>query len=366
MKWVLLLVLLLIFASGCIDLPFNPFGKDVVDVKTSVINEGPSDIVIIKDAESIPHSPMLPEQRFLFSFIIENKDDLKTAEKVAVDLYDAPLIKDGSDDNDVRGTPCNVYDTSKRHCVPRELSCTSEKCEDGECTVNECVEICSVSKTCEILPGEEQAVNFDLLTPTQKEIVNIMTKTTLNYRVNYRTAGSLLYVVPVINKDEIIQRQRAGEKTTLTITKSQGSGPIKIDVELYGAPYILAGETATFLFRLKNTGQGTLEKDNAMQPRMLSIYFPKEMMGTSGITPPSSKWDCREVTDENHIVYVNCTNTQPLPLYKDESRASIRFEIKKVRTITEPFKSFEIHAEVNYNYELRGSYVISVNPFQNV
>lgn len=372
-----ILLLLVVFVSGC-TLPFNPFGGDVVDVTTSVINEGPSDLVVIKDSIAIPHPPLLPNQNFIFSFVVENRDNMKSADNVVIDLYNAPLIKD-SHTKEI----CNVYDPNKKPCTPRQGECI-EQCELNPCTD---------SNKCSILPGEEKSINFDLLTPSEKEIVNIMTDISLNYKVKYSSGGSLLYVVPIINKDEIIKRQRAGEKTTLTVSKSLGSGPVKVDVELYGAPYILGGESATFLFKLRNAGSGTLEENNAIKIGNMKIIFPMDIFEvsnseiTSALSTPGEEpqkvtslgqniADQTQTTDKpwftcikennNEIESVVCTNNREIPLYKDESRGSLRFEISPARNIDEPFRSFSIYATVVYNYELRDSYKISVNPFQNV
>ena len=266
---------------------------------------------------------------------------------------------------------------------------------------------CGTLGPCVILPGEEKLITFDLLTPTKDEIVNIKTQEKVDFRVSYNFDGSLLYTVPVVNMDEIINRQRQGERTQVQISKAHGSGPMQIDVELFGAPYILSGYSATFLFNIKNRGSWVLTDKNEIYADDFVIEFPSELINGKLIAPgddeysflgnapinlpyflPTSGMATTQPQDTQKITQpvqqkmfnceyipssyvVKCTNTQPIPVYKDETRTSLRFEIPRtidfnLMNYNQPFKSYEIRAYLRYRYEMRESVDIVINPFGNV
>lgn len=374
----------LIFLSGCTGFP-DVFGRDVLDVQNVVTKEKTIDAMVIKDIQTIPRSPLLPNQGVVLSFIVENKDDLKTLENVFVDMYNAPLFKN------MQGEICNLYQS-----VP---PCPPSECGNGECR---------------ILPGEEKPITFELLSPTEKEIVNIRTQEKLDFRAKYDFYGSLLYTVPVVNMDEIINRQRQGERTQVQISKAHGSGPIQIDVELFGAPYILSGYSATFLFKIQNRGSGVLTGKNEIGVDDFVIQFPAELVNGRIIAPGEDQFDfytgrpilypsipvtgfevaeepkeekeepkteeiretkkmfdCYMAVTEGMEDVIECVNKDVIQIYKDETRSSLRFQIPYVINLKDysqdqPFKSYEIRAFVDYTYELRNSVDVVINPFGNV
>jgi len=411
-------LVLLIFLSGCTGFP-DIFGRDVLDIQNVVTRDKTTDAMAIKDILTIPTSPMLPDQGVMLSFIVENKDDLKSLKSVIVDLYNAPLFKNAN------GDLCNLYSPGNpAQCLPEENKCTK-------------------NVPCTILAGEEKPITYRLMTPSQDEIVNIRTQEKLDFRVKYDFDGSMLYTVPVVNMDEIINRQRQGERTQVQISKAHGSGPIQVDVELFGAPYILSGYSATFLFKVQNKGSGVLAGRNEIGKDNLLIEFPAELVNGKIIAPgddtyeftmtqqnifgttigaaitgktylceynqdgyvfectnircvadklndeydsykecmddcdyagvkckgvttttESERWfDCEYISDENVVL---CKNIKPIPIYKDETRASLRFEVPLTPEIVQPFKSYEIRAKVVYTYEMRNSVDVVINPFGNV
>jgi hypothetical protein len=263
-------LVMIVLVSGCTYLPFDWFGKDVINVQNVVTREKTVDVGIVKETLTIPKSPLLPDQPVVLSFIIENKDDLKPLRNVIVDLYNAPLFKNA------QGGLCNLYQQGIKMCLP----------ENNECTQNNVQ-----NNACEILAGEEKMIIYNLMSPTEKEIVNIRTQEKLDFKVNYNFDGSLLYTVPVVNMEEIVNRQRQGEKTTVQISKAHGSGPLQIDAELFGSPYILSGYSATFLFKIKNLGSGVLTGKNEIAERALTIEFPAELVNGYLITPGDYRYN---------------------------------------------------------------------------
>ncbi len=344
---IVLLVAFVALVSGCIGIP-DVFGRDVISVQQSVIDNGVRDAIVVRDFTTIPKSPLLPDQQVLLSFIIENRDSLKSS-KAYVDLFNAPTMRSVISPY----PPCNFYavggTASQRYCVPDQ---------------------CGIERGgCPVLPGEEKPVNFEMKTPTESDIKNIKTQAKLDVKTTYNFGGALNYIVPAVNTEEIKKRQRAGEKTSLFTTKSHSSGPIMIDVELQGAPYILSNYEAVLLFKIKNRGSGTLVKSQINTDSM-EIIFPPEFevipdkFSEKFSCPPNSLPDgsTRCINDGGRLG----RNEGAIPIYRDESRSSLRFSVRLRDPLLEPFRSFQITSEVKYMYELRNSVDITINPFQNV
>ncbi len=309
--------------SGCVNIDLNDlFKTSAVNVHQQTIHQGLADVLTINNIVTIPHSPIIPGSDVLLSFVLENKDTLKKARDVRVDLFDAPTFKNKNNEL------CNVVG-----CFP-----------DGE--------ECGINKPCTILPGEQKPIKFYLKAPTQEEIVSIKTSPKLNFKVLYTFDSELNYLFPVITLDEIIKQQQAGQSPDLKITKSYSSGPIQIDVEMLGQNYVLATEPAIFNFKIRNIGNGNLE-NSVIEPEHLTIIFPLEF---TLLEYPTELFNC------GHNI---CVNTKNIDVYKDESRMSLRFKVLLSNPqIANPFKTFEIKANVLYTYELRQSLDITIKPFQ--
>ena len=341
-----LLMLLVVFAAGCTGLS-GIFGGDVLNIKQNIIQDGQKDILVVKDVATIPKSPMLPEQSFIFSFLVENVDKAETAKNVVVDLFNAPTVKNQ------KGDLCNT--ASGNGCVQ----------ENNECTE---------TKKCTILPGEQIPINFLLKTPEKEEIVNIETTPTLDYRVRYDFRSAALYVMPSVNYDEIRKNQKSSDKIDVQITKSYGTGPVRVDMELFGTPYILSGQPATFIFKITNAGSGNVV-GSQIDANKLRVEFPFDMLDKDAVLKlpdgesinlenfktNSEKFSCVTISPGSRIA---CSNTNPIQMYKDQTRGSLRFEITKTATLSQPFLSYDIRASVDYTYELRGSKSITVKPFE--
>lgn len=490
-------IIAVVLVSACVQLG-DVFGKDVLTINRKVSEEGFKDVLLIKDAKSIPKSPVLPDQPVLFSFIIENVDKTETAKAVVADLFNAPLFKSYSQQYRNLRDKAPLCNSGTSPCVP---------------------DICSRSSRCEVLPGEQRSMDIDLFSPSESEIARIKTDTELSYKVSYDFKGTLLYTVPVVNQDEIRTRQRQGQSISLTEQLTHSSGPVQVDVQLFGTPYLLSGFSGTFIFNVKNKGHGNIA--NSQIPRGgLKIEFPLDLFaegailttpgdvkytpggalveggisralgslqnivtgnavifsaGTwvicksdeigyycdpagcgsdmfveggladagdcgnrvSGLPPPSfgqytqpggstsenwvlcqsseigyycnpdscgsdrliqsgfsSAGDCgvragssggglipyspqtsqqgplficepseETMTGPQRLV-LRCVNYRSIDLFRDETRTTLRFSIDKVAAVSEPFRTYLIRAFVNYKYELRDSFPITIRPFE--
>lgn len=328
MKKALLGILLVALATGCTGLS-GVFGGDILKIKTNIIQEGQKDILVIKDAATIPKSPMLPDQEFVFSFLLENVDKKEHAELALVELFNAPTVKNKGREL------CNNVPAG--NCVPDN---------------------CGPGKECEtVLPGEQIPVSFELITPTEDEIVKIKTTPTLDYRVKYGFTSSSLFIMPSVDMDEIRKRQISNDKISLEMTKSYGTGPVKVDMELFGTPYILSGHDATLIFRITNNGRGEVE-GSVIPPYNFVAQIPYSLAEGEVTVPDAKRFSCT-----NTGVFIECANTEPIQLYKDQTRGSIMFKFRTT-DIDVPFLSYEIRASAAYTYELRGTQEITVKPFE--
>src|SRR3989338_7003862 len=312
------MLFVLVLISGCVGIP-DVFGRDVISVQQNTVQNGVRDIIVIKDIITIPKSPLLPDQQLLFSFIAENKDNLKNTNAV-VDLFNAPTIrsKDGT-------TSCNLYISG---------STDTQTAPNRYCYPTSC------------------GVNFE---------------------------GTLTYLMPAISTDEIIKRQRSGDKTTLFTSKSYGSGPVQIDVEIQGAPYMLSSsdvQTDTvLLFTIKNVGSGNIV-NSEIEGGDFNITFPPEFVvvknrNFQGTPVENEKFNCYPSNEGGTICKTKddvSKDDKPgaIALYKDQSRSSLMFTVHLKDAIKEPFKTFQITSGVRYDYELRDSVAMTINPFQNV
>jgi hypothetical protein len=383
-KIILISIFALVFFTGCTGLPFdlgNFFQNDVIQIQPVYTQEGVRDVVVISNKQTIPSSPMLPDTPVLFSFIVENVDDLKDATNIDIELFDAPTFYDGrpgQEDN-----PCN---SGVQFCSPSVN-------DQDDCSK-------AYGKACDILPGEQKLVNFKLLSPDDKDIAGIKTETALSFKLDYDFSSSLVYVVPVVNFDEVIQRQRAGDTATLTLSKSQSSGPLQIDVEIQGTNYILADQTGILNFKIKNVGKGNVI-NSEIEPSKLNIIFPPDLPVTSytkglfdcggkdtiktsatdlisaGGYAISGEWDrfwdtFSGVIVGNTVLNIGnipegstvCTNIKPIELFRDETQTTMRFEVRK-NNLNVPFRSYDIRATVAYTYELRDKFDVTINPYGN-
>jgi len=311
--FVSLSLILVILLSGCTE--------DVIHIEETVTEEGFRDVLVIKDITTIPSSPLIPDVDVILSFIVENEDEEKEAINVKVELFDATGFKNEG------GEVCN---SAVKPCQPNQ---------------------CSEDNLCKFLPGEQKLISFVLKAPTEDEIATLETDIELRFRVEYAFDGSLLYRTMVIDMEELKARQRAGETVSLEIPKFLGSGPVQIDVELMGAPYIISGYSGTFLFRVKKVSSIGILKNSIIPEGNLRIEFPTDL----GEVEAGSKFTC----DSKDV----CTNSEEIALYKGES-PNLYFKVSHIELVSDvPYQSFEIKAEVDYIYELRDSIKVKVKPY---
>jgi hypothetical protein len=326
----LLFLVIIVITSGCTYLD-SFFGQDVIQVEETTLEEGVRDVIVINDATTIPKSPILPDQGVVLSFIIENKDERANAENVVAELFDAPLFKSSG------GALCNS---------------ASKPCQADRCSATD-------NPLCTLLPGEQNMISFDLIAPSESDLVDLETEIDLNFRVSYDFTASLLYNSFIVSMEEVKARQRAGEAVNIDVIKTPGSGPVQIDVELLGAPYILDGYSGTFLFTVKKVSTKGVVQNSKIGVNNMVIEFPNDIVGSGGTIDGGSKFLCTPTGD----VY-RCTNAEEIELYSGES-TTYRIQVTKADLGGSgiPYKSFSIKAYVDYDYEMRDSLKVKVKPY---
>ncbi len=344
MKLIALLMLVpLIAVTGCLGFDFGSlfaFGSDVIKVSPITLTEGQKDILTIQDKLTIPSAGnILPDKPVQFSYLLISNDDLKTAENVRTYLFDAPTFRDDMKPGKDR---CNAGYLV--NCLANEEEQDDEKCQPN--------------KPCRVLPGEEKLIKYNLLSPSEEDIANIRTQPRINFLASYDTKSSLSFVFPIVNFDEIVKRQRAGESVDLRLISSHSSGPIQIDAQLIGENYGLADKPVTVVFRLRDVGSGSV-KDSKIEKGKMKIMIPTDFIVTE------STGIFEENGEEND--YRVFTNNRTIGMLLDESQITMRFDLKLDNADkANPFRSFQILAEVNYTYELRDYMDVTINPFGNI
>ncbi len=356
------LLALVVLVSGCSFLGQGGlFGSDVINVQTRSIEESGKDPLVIKNIMSIPTSPVLPDQEVYLSFIVENTNKVYTVNDVRVDLFNAPGFR-----NSASLVPCN---SGINTCLP-------------DIGPNGIVE-CTNQNPCNILPGEQRLIQFTLRAPTKEQISSIKTQARLDFKVLYDFSSSMNFVIPAINKQEVLKRMREGGQVDLKFDKSFSAGPVRLDVTPLGVNYILDNLETVLLFNLQNVGSGNLQNSaipvfgssnipgaNVISVQGISINFPQGI-----IVPDTTQGTLATIfsgpADEtdNSKSY---TNKIQIQLYKGQSQTSMRFPVKLdpsqfqiMQDNQIPYRSFEIKTTAYYTYELRNGVDIVINPFEN-
>ncbi|MBI2971281.1 MAG: hypothetical protein HYY37_02580 [Candidatus Aenigmarchaeota archaeon] len=404
------LLLAVIFIAGC-SIPDISGGVIKVDEKKK--EEGFKDVLVIKDIDTLPKSPVLPSETgrnvaVALNFVIENKDDRKSATNIQAEIFDT-----------------------------------------GSFTVPTPSQTISF-----ILPQEQRLIRFDMTSPSKDKIAGLKTQTNVNFRVLYNFSGSTLFNFAVVDLEEIKRLQREGQTVTVPYgIDPYGSGPIQVHIELLGTKYAVNGYPTMVMVKVFNKGdrtRGTIV-GSEIKPHKLKVFFPAVL---PTITPPSiaagpskesyetaygnvvsfsshcgshntgDTWGecynsnhavpcqsaglhCQahdelemlcEVTGSkvNRIACSNsvtcggtrncggggggggtaaqlfactgqaggteCENTEPIPLFKGESPPLLFTTTDADLPAGTPYKTYAMTASVSYQYELRGSKDIDIMP----
>lgn len=372
MRYIFLIPLLVavVVISGCTGLS-GIFGGNVISVQTRTTEEGVKDPLTITNIMTIPNSPVLPDQEVILSFVLKGNDKIRAIQNVRVNLFDAPGFRsEGSD------TAASVICNGNGYpCQPLD--------ENGN-------EVCSNNHPCTILPGEERMIQFKLLAPSKSQIANIATQVRLNFDVLYDFNSSMNFVIPVVNKDEVIMRQREGQPMNLVFDKSYSTGPMRIDVQPLGVNYILDNYQTILQFSINNVGSGTVNSSQipayttsyttdlstgalVANVKGFEVFIPTDLDVTTGGVLDEIFGTTHSVEYINGAPYLQFTNNnRAIQLFKSQSQISLSFPVKmNIDAYTAfknnqiPFRSYEIKSNVYYTYELRNYADVQIKVFEN-
>ena len=264
------LMIAVVFTSGCvIQSLLSIFGSDVIKVSRTEQTVGTNNAIVISDKYTLPEKTVLPDTNLQLFINIQNQDNdaNKVAKNVYINLFDASVFK-------------GVYtETVSGKAVTKAVLCNKDqsKCQP---------DVCGIKSACTMYMGSERPMTFMLRSPTLGEIANIITDAKLHFLVSYDYSGSSSYEVLVVDYNEIVRRQRAGESLSTTLNQVRGSGPVVIDVA-ERIPFITSSADKTtstdsmITFTIRDRGNGE-PKNSSIEPGKFRIEFPNDLV--QGIT----------------------------------------------------------------------------------
>ena len=317
MKYMIFLLAVVILVSGCTSTP-SIWDPDVVSVKPSHIQQGPDDILIIKDIETLPDSTVLPGRLLYVFYTIANTDQSSTIPDVTTVIYDKFIFE------------------------------FAEGGEPDQCN----------KEACTLLPLGEKQIQSRLRAPDSDFIV-IATDADLSFKVDYNFSSSLNFPVLLVTEDEILKLMKYEEKIEREVTSTSSAGPIQIRGEIRGRQYLVSGFEASIRFFIRQTGsRGSLK--GPIGKGEFVVKFPDDLVSDSSkiVTPNADMFYC-----EPDGEYISCSNNgEEIDLIDGESSPLI-FTIQDISNITVPSITYLIKASVNnYEYEVRDSVGITVVP----
>ncbi|MBI4896676.1 MAG: hypothetical protein HY832_03980 [Candidatus Aenigmarchaeota archaeon] len=329
-----LLLVCILLVSACTTLQ-GTVGSDVIKVQSTETYIGVKDLLSIGEIKTIPKSPVPPNTPIALSFILQNNDDTVPLEKVKKNLFDAPGFSGVTADN--TKTLCN---SNPDNCFPRDNMCTDR------------------GGFCIILPLEQKEIIYNLTTPSTAVIKSVGSEVTLSFLASYEVESSSQFVFPVVDFEEIKKQQAGSSTVTVPASATHGRGPLVVDMEVVGSPYVLSTYPGRLAFRVRNAGGGevvscgTSTECPGLRGRTvkMQIEFPKGMT----VTPPTGFTSVGDYMYENidrDITFVN-----------KESAGSIIFPFDPINIAGKPFISEPIKVTLTYFYEIRGSAPIRIQP----
>ncbi|MFH1473286.1 MAG: hypothetical protein ABIE55_00150 [Candidatus Aenigmatarchaeota archaeon] len=311
MKIIFLGLITVLLISGCVVPGFDFFSGGDVEVK-----ELPPDVISVHNITVLPSTSVRVGDQFSVYFEVLNQDEF---EEIPLDY--------------------NLYDTGL--CRPI----------DGDPEVSPTDTTGSFVDT--FSPKESRLIEWNFEAPTGEEIAYISVTCPIRFKFDFYdyTAESQVDFV-VIDKDYLLELQRAGETVTSRPTVNVGRGPIKIYFEFGANLPVKNGSPLPVYVRVEDKGTGLLRK---IENGTFTITFP------TGFTVPT-----------NACPYFNCfgnvcTSNEDIPII---NKKSLEIRCSNIKTPESddlsfrpgPEKTYSISAEIEYDYSAVGEINIKVNP----
>src|SRR3989339_488139 len=226
---------LVLISAGCVSQLTDVFGSDVIDISRIDQSPGLNDLVSLESARFLPEKNAYPEQeiRFFANIVSHETDPGVTLDGVYFEVYDATQFKNED------GT----------------VLCNSDVDPRGITTCQ--ADVCTFGKMCDLSAGETQTLDIKLRAPLSRELANVRTPISLNYRVRYHHTSISNYNVVVVSRDEILRLQQEGKKLSQTVYHVSNAGPIQLVFEETGGGAFGTPERTMFLsIKAINLGNG--------------------------------------------------------------------------------------------------------------
>lgn len=216
MKILILTLVLILLASGCVSDPFG-FLNPKTDVK-----ELPPDVISVQDINVLPSPPINAQDDFSVFFELQNLDE-KDNVFVEYSLLDYGVCTLKSSESQTSGN----FDNQP------------------------------------FVPGQVEFVEWTFTTPSSQDIGYLSTECPVRFKVSYGYKSTSEIEVVAITETRYMELQQSGEFTTITPTLTVGRGPVKIYMELGASLPIMAGRSLPVYITVEDKGTGLLPKIEA-------------------------------------------------------------------------------------------------------
>jgi hypothetical protein len=336
------LIAVIAVMAGCVgQFPGLPgFGSEVIKPSFAASSLGVVDVVAIEGIQTLPAGTVLPDQplRLFMNIISKDTDPLKSIQNVGIKLFDASVFKGMGTGIEIGGGTgfCNELPSG---CEPEE-----RRCADFDCVLQ---------------AGETKSIIFNIKAPSAAEIANILTKATLSWFVRYAYTGTTNYDVLLVSEQEVLRLQQAGQTLNVPLQSIQGSGPVKIDMSTPTSFSITTSTTTPpdifLVIKLRNSGSGTI-KNNKITQGNLKISIPNSL----GTVNPGDYFVAQGTDAAGNPTYANARDIE----FIKKETIPMQIRITPTQLYDVPHRTFQVNANVQYEYELRNSVTIDIRPPQ--
>jgi len=309
MKRLFLSLILILFVSGCANLPFDiPFFQST----SPKVKELPQDVISIKNITVIPSTSIRERGQFSVFFELTNHDEFNDV-SVSYNLYDTGLCTPLGGDPSVNSTSrSGVFD-------PPLFS-----------------------------PQETRLVEWNFQAPSAEEIAYLRVTCPIRFKFDFPYHATSQIDVVVIDELRLRELQRAGTAKTFKPTVSVGRGPIKIYFDFGASLPVKENSLLPVYIVVHDKGTGILRE---IETDTLEITFPFDV--PSGACTPTY-FTCSGRVCRNSVA--------PIPII---SKKSLEIRCDNIYTPSVDLgieKTFFISAVLEYNYSAVGEVKVEVNP----
>jgi len=309
------MLLLVLAVSGCtipgtdITIPIPGLGGGTTDYT--------HDIIIIKSMQAVPATTIKAGQTLTLYADLQNMQDPERAagsqvEDIEIELYDYCT---------------NLF--------------TGEPKPNEDC-----------SKKFDMSPQEIKTCSWEL---TPREDLMLITPCELKVKVTYEHSTKTVTSITFIDSDELGGRIRRGEPWQIGGSTTRGYGPVKTYLEVetqQPVPDADSGEgaSASISMKIRNVGQGYI-KDSAIiaDDDHFSIKLPDEL-----------DWkDNEKCMFETQKIKIDGSDTDVIKIIRKESTPKF---CKIGSPYVEIEQTYDMNAEVTYDYEFRKNIRIQIEP----